>query len=127
MEYVGKAMVGNQVKSLTKGLGLDEEEEEDKGIFKYDPKKEQLEEEKRAQEKAKRQEAHTKRKAERAVKRNEIREKYGLKESKVDKDLVEGRHQPADEKKDSLTKAKEDESVSRYEPQSKDKEKCAIM
>ncbi len=77
---------------------------------------------------AKREEVHAKRKAERAAKRNEIREKYGLKESKADKDLVEKRHQPA-EKKDSFSKAKEDEMASRYKNQQpqNNKEKCSIM
>ena len=51
MDFVGKAMVNSQVSKFTKDMGLDDEEEKDKGMFSYDPKKEQEDEEKRRQEK----------------------------------------------------------------------------
>lgn len=91
MDYVGKAILSNKVKGVTKELGFSDEKEEQPTI---DPVKEREEERRKAEEKAKRDEIMNKKKAERAAKRNDIREKYGLKESKNDIKMVEDHGPP---------------------------------
>ncbi|XP_022109884.1 complexin-2-like [Acanthaster planci] len=113
MDIVGKTMVKNQVSSLSKTIGLSGEDKEEEP---YDYKQEQEEEERAAQEKAKRDEAQLRRKADRAMERNKMREKYGLKESKTDQKLLESRNQ--------LEKTSP-KGTSR--PKGKDESSCLVM
>ncbi|XP_071826851.1 uncharacterized protein [Apostichopus japonicus] len=92
MDYVGKAILSNKVKGVTKELGFSDDQSEEKPA--YDPEKEKEEERRKAEEKAKRDGIMNKKKAERAAKRNDIRAKYGLKESRNDVQMVED-HGPA--------------------------------
>ena len=79
-----------------------------------------------------------KRKADRAAMRINIREKYGLKESKMDKELVQKSSKAQVEKKSSLEKkislekkdrlTRQKEMARRYNiSPKKEKEKCSIM
>ncbi|XP_033624456.1 complexin-4-like [Asterias rubens] len=113
MDLVGKSLVKNQVSSLTKTIGLSGEDKED---APYDYKKEQEDEDKMARDKAKRDEAQLKKKAERAKERNKMREKYGLKESKTDQDLLESRSQAEESTPNMSSKAK-----------GKDDSSCLVM
>ncbi|XP_071941701.1 uncharacterized protein [Antedon mediterranea] len=76
---LGKAVVSNKLNQITKGLGLDDKEEEENQPSAADLKKIKKEELQKEEEKKKREEIQAKRRAERAGKRDEIREKYGLK------------------------------------------------
>ncbi|XP_038058225.1 complexin-4-like [Patiria miniata] len=118
MDMMGKALVKNQVSSITKTIGLSgEEKKEDEP---YDYKREQDEEDRAAREKAKRDEAQLKKKAERAVERNKMREKYGLKESKTDQKLLDSRDQLG--KSSSSSSAKDT-----GKGKGKDENSCVVM
>lgn len=79
MNYIAKSVVSNKLSSVGKNLGWDDkdEQQEEEGVSEKELCKIQ---EKNAAARAKRQEQHAKRNAERKKKRDEIRAKYGLKE-----------------------------------------------
>jgi hypothetical protein len=70
-------VVGNQVDELTKGLGLEDEEEPQKKE-KKSVREERLEREKMEAERAERQKAADERHAKSRAKADELRAKYGL-------------------------------------------------
>ena len=76
MNYIAKTAVSKKLSSVSKSLRLDDEDKE-KGPSAKDLRKLQ---EANSATRAKLQEHHSKRNAERKKKRDEIRAKYGLKE-----------------------------------------------
>lgn len=82
MNYIAKSVVSNKLSSVGKNLGWDDKDDQEgeEGISEKELRKIQ---EKNAAARAKRQDQHAKRNAEREKKRDEIRAKYGLKEGQA--------------------------------------------
>lgn len=78
MDFVAKNVMSSKLSSLSKNIGLDEDNDnkEEQGTMTAKEKRKQ--QEKEAAEKAKREEKYAKRHAEREKKREDIRAKYGL-------------------------------------------------
>eukprot|EP00057_Strongylocentrotus_purpuratus_P035504 XP_799738.2 PREDICTED: complexin-2 [Strongylocentrotus purpuratus] len=126
MDMMGKAMFSHQVGKFKEDLGLKGDEEEK--TSNYDPRKEAEEEEQLAEQRQRRKEAQGKKQAERAVNRNKIREKYGLKQNKHDQQLVTNHGKPTPSAK---APSRDDSSLTRSgsssSSQDKKDDKCAVM
>ncbi|XP_033100917.1 complexin-3-like [Anneissia japonica] len=82
---LGKALVSDKISKISKGLGIDDEkEEEENHLSSADLKKMKQEDLKKEEEKKKREEMQAKRRAERSARRDEIRDKYGLEKKESD-------------------------------------------
>lgn len=113
MNSIAKAAVSSKFSSVSKSLGLDDK---DKGGQDDGPSAKELRkiEEENAAARAKRQEQHTKRNAEREKKREEIRAKYGIKEG-------QGKNS-----RSGSTRRDTGESTSR-ESESEEGKQCSVM
>lgn len=106
MNSIAKSVVTNKFSSVGKSLGWDDNEEKQEGAEGPSAKELRKMEEQNAAAKAKRQEEHVKRNAEREKKREEIRAKYGIKEGPAGKNKRSGSTRKASERDDMDTETK---------------------
>ncbi|XP_031565747.1 complexin-2-like [Actinia tenebrosa] len=112
MNLIAKNVVSGKLSSLSKNIGLDDDNDANEEQGTMTAKERRQQQEKEATEKAKREEKYAKRHAQREKKREDIRAKYGLQKDEKGQSMA---------KNDSKTAPKEEQKKEDEEKQ------CVVM